>query len=238
MKVKLLRQVSPFSESYWETFNADVPPETSVAALIDYLNYNDDIVDETGKPTTRIGWECSCLQGVCGSCAMVINGVPSLACETFVKDIVKDPSKDTVTIKPLQKFPVIHDLVVDRSVIFEKLKKTSMFIGEYNPKKEKKTAKNKAFEHQYLAAKCLKCGLCLEVCPNYSGGENFYGALFANDCYTVATRNTDKVSEVQEQYAKHFASGCSKSMSCMDVCPMKIPTIASMAKMNRKQKQR
>ncbi len=230
MKVKILRQVSPYSESYWETFNADVSGETSIAALLDFINYNDDIVDENGIPTTRIGWECSCLQGICGSCAMVINGVPSLACETFVKDF----KNDTITIKPLQKFNVIHDLIVDRTVIFENLKNTSMFIGEYKPEYiSKKSKRIKEFEHQYNTAKCLKCGLCLEVCPNYVKGERFYGALFANDCYMVSARNTDKKDEIKKEYSKHFASGCSKSLSCMDVCPMKIKTIASIAKMNK-----
>lgn len=235
MKVKILRQSSPFTPSYWETFKADVKPEISVAALIDYINYNDDIVDENGKATTRIGWECSCLQGVCGSCAMVINGVPSLACETFVKDLVKDLETGTVTIRPLQKFPVIHDLVVDRSVIFENLKNTSLFIGDYNPDEAKSVySESKEFEHLYNTAKCLKCGLCLEVCPNYSNGDNFYGALFANDCYSVSLRSTENRQEIKKQYSEHFASGCSKSLSCMDVCPMKIQTIASIAKMNRK----
>ncbi len=234
MKVKVLRQVSPFSESYWETFNADVPPETSIAALIDHINYNDDIVDENGRPTTRIGWECSCLQGICGSCAMVINGVPSLACETFVGDLVKNKNKDVITIKPLSKFTVIHDLVIDRSKIFENLKNTSVFVGEYNPEKSSPSKKNKEFEHQYSVSRCLKCGLCLEVCPNYTSGDNFYGALFANDCYMVSSRNTEKAPEIKDAYSKHFANSCSKSLSCMDVCPMKIPTIASMAKMNRK----
>ena len=129
MKVKILRQQAPFTESYWETFDADVPGDMSVAALIDYLNYRDDIVDENGKKTTRIGWECSCLQGVCGSCAMVINDVPALACETFVKDM----RGDVLTIRPLRKFPVIHDLVVDRSQIQENLKQTDVCIGEYQP---------------------------------------------------------------------------------------------------------
>ena len=234
MKVKVLRQVSPFSESYWETFNADVPPETSIAALIDHINYNDDIVDENGRPTTRIGWECSCLQGICGSCAMVINGVPSLACETFVGDLVKNKNKDVITIKPLSKFTVIHDLVIDRSKIFENLKNTSVFVGEYNPEKSSPSKKNKEFEHQYSVSRCLKCGLCLEVCPNYTSGDNFYGALFANDCYMVSSRNTEKAPEIKDAYSRHFANSCSKSLSCMDVCPMKIPTIASMAKMNRK----
>lgn len=124
MKVKILRQQTPFSEPYWEIFDADVPCDMSVAGLLDYLNYHDDIVDENGRQTTRIGWECSCLQGICGSCAMVINGKPALACETFIRDL----KGGEISIRPLQKFPVIHDLLTDRSVIYENLKKENMYM--------------------------------------------------------------------------------------------------------------
>jgi succinate dehydrogenase / fumarate reductase iron-sulfur subunit len=231
MKVKIQRQQSPVSEPYWETFDADVPGDMSIAGLIDHLNYRDDILDENGRKTTRIGWECSCLQGICGSCAMVINEVPALACETFVKDL----KGDVITIRPLRKFPVIHDLLVDRSVIHENLKKMNIFIREYQPEDQGR-ASRKEREHslQYTAAKCLKCGLCLEVCPNYTNGKNFFGAIFANDCYLVASRNRSKAENVREAYGEHFGRGCSKAFSCMDVCPMEIPTIASMARMNRK----
>ncbi|MBR3232424.1 MAG: succinate dehydrogenase/fumarate reductase iron-sulfur subunit [Lachnospiraceae bacterium] len=231
MKVKIQRQQSPVSEPYWETFDADVPGDMSIAGLIDHLNYRDDILDENGRKTTRIGWECSCLQGICGSCAMVINEVPALACETFVKDL----KGDEITIRPLRKFPVIHDLLVDRSVIHENLKKMNIFIREYQPEDQGR-ASRKEREHslQYTAAKCLKCGLCLEVCPNYTNGKNFFGAIFANDCYLVASRNRSKAENVREAYEEHFGRGCSKAFSCMDVCPMEIPTIASMARMNRK----
>ncbi len=231
MKVKIQRQQSPVSEPYWETFDADVPGDMSIAGLIDHLNYRDDILDENGRKTTRIGWECSCLQGICGSCAMVINEVPALACETFVKDL----KGDEITIRPLRKFPVIHDLLVDRSVIHENLKKMNIFIREYQPEDQGR-ASRKEREHslQYTAAKCLKCGLCLEVCPNYTNGKNFFGAIFANDCYLVASRNRSKAENIREAYGEHFGRGCSKAFSCMDVCPMEIPTIASMARMNRK----
>lgn len=80
----------------------------------------------------------------------------------------------------------------------------------------------------------VKCGLCLEVCPNYEDGKRFYGAAFANDCYLVASRNHQKAGEIRAAYGEHFGRDCSKALFCMDVCPMKIPTIASMAKLNHR----
>lgn len=223
MRVRVLRQLSPFTEPYWEEFLYDGPGDNTVAGLIDYLNYHDDIVDINGNKTTRIGWECSCLQGVCGGCAMVVNDMPRLACETFLRDL----KGEELTIRPLRKFPVIHDLVVDRSVIHQNLMKSDIFIGAYQP------SDGADHEHQYSVAKCLKCGLCLEVCPNYVNGDSFFGAIFANDCYLVSARNSEKRKEITELYHSHFGNSCSKSLSCMDVCPMKIETIASIAKMNR-----
>ena len=155
---------------------------------------------------------------------MVINGVPALACETFVRDL----KGEEIDIRPLRKYPVIHDLIVDRKSIHENLRQTDIYIGEYQP------SDKVGHEQQYIAAKCLKCGLCLEVCPNYVNGKKFFGAVFANDCYLVAARNRSKSKDIVGMYSRHFGGECSKSLSCMDVCPMKIPTIASMAWLNRK----
>ena len=224
MRVRILRQQMPASEPYWETFEYDGPAENSVAGVLDYINYNDDVVNIEGKRSTRIGWECSCLQGVCGACAMVIDGRPALACETLVRDL----KGEEIEIRPLRKFPVIHDLIVDRSSIQENLTKTNVFIGEYQPSEDGDHG------HQYTAAKCLKCGLCLEVCPNYVNGRTFFGATFANDCYLVAARNRTKAKEISRVYGEHFGGNCSKSLSCMDVCPMRIRTIASIARLNRR----
>ena len=223
MRVRILRQQMPASEPYWETFEYDGLAENSVAGVLDYINYNDDVVNIEGKRSTRIGWECSCLQGVCGACAMVIDGRPALACETLVRDL----KGEEIEIRPLRKFPVIHDLIVDRSSIQENLTKTNVFIGEYQPSEDGDHG------HQYTAAKCLKCGLCLEICPNYVNGRTFFGATFANDCYLVAARNRTKAKEISRAYGEHFGSTCSKSLSCMDVCPVKIQTIASIARLNR-----
>ena len=223
MKVRILRQCSPEDKPHWETFDYNGPEDASVAAVLDYINYNDDIETDAGERTTRIIWDCSCLQGICGACAMVINGRPALACETLLRDL----NCDELVLRPLRKFPVIRDLMVDRSSIQENLRKSGMFIGEYSG------SDSREHEQQYSVSKCLKCGLCLEVCPNYTDGKTFFGAAFANDCYVVASRSIGKAGDIRKTYAEHFESGCSKSLSCMDVCPMKIQTIASIAKMNR-----
>lgn len=223
MRVKILRQRGPFGKPYWQAFRYEGSLDGTVASLLDDLNFRDDIEDEDGNPVPRISWECSCLQGSCGSCAMVINGRPALACEVFLRDV----KGGELTIRPLRKFPVISDLVVDRAGIQANLQKAGVFIEEYAQTDKKE------YGHQYSVAKCLKCGLCLEVCPNYVKGERFYGAAFANDCYLVTTRSKEQQTRIRQEYAEHFARGCSGALSCMDVCPAKLPTLASIAKMNR-----
>ena len=107
-------------------------------------------------------------------------------------------------------------------------KKANVYIGEYEG------ADPKEYDHMYAAGKCLKCGLCLEVCPNYLDGSSFYGAAFANDCFLIASRSKSRKTAITKSYQKNFEQGCSKALSCVDVCPMKIPTLASIAKMNRR----
>ena len=124
MKIKILRQESPFSKPYWQEFNYEGSTDQSVAGMLDDLNYKDDLKDSDGNPAPRISWECSCLQGMCGGCAMVINGRPSLACETFLRNL----KGNVITIEPLKKFPTVSDLVVDRGIIQENLRKVNACI--------------------------------------------------------------------------------------------------------------
>ena len=223
MRIKIRRQRNSALKPYWQEFSYERKDHQTIAGMLEELNYLDDLKDISGNSAPRIHWEQSCLQGMCGACAMVINGIPALACETFLRDI----KKETVVLEPLRKFPVITDLIVDRSVIDTYLKKEGAFIEEY------KGAPHAEYDHMYQAGKCLKCGLCLEVCPNFSDGRSFYGAAFANDCYLIASRSGTRDAALTKAYQEHFERGCSKSLSCVDICPMKIPTLASISKMNR-----
>ena len=224
MFVKIKRQETSDSASYWQSFNYDGPKHVTVSAVLDALNYTDDLFDAYGKPATRIRWECSCMQAMCGGCAMVINGVPALACSTFADEV---KGKELV-LEPLSKFPVISDLIVDRSIIYENLNSAGAYLESL--------AENDKHQHeqQYSVAKCLKCGLCLEVCPNYNFGGEFFGAIFANESYLITSQSADEKSPIVKEYKTHFAAGCSKALSCQSVCPMKIETITSILRMNRK----
>ena len=224
MIVKIKRQSTHESEAYWQSFLYDGPEHVTVSAVLDSLNYTDDLFDVEGNPASRIRWECSCMQAMCGGCAMVINGVPALACATFADEV----KGEELVLEPLSKFPVVSDLIVDRSIIYENLIGAKAYLDTLaaNDKRQ--------HEQQYSVAKCLKCGLCLEVCPNYRLGGDFFGAVLANESYLIASQSTNKKSPVIKEYKTHFGAGCSKALSCQSVCPMKIETITSIMRMNRK----
>lgn len=222
MIVTIKRQLNENSEPYWQSFEYTGILNTTVSAVLDTINYTDDIYDIDGRSAKRICWECSCIQKMCGACAMIINGVPALACNTFLNKL----KCDKLILQPLSKFPVISDLIVDRSIIEKNLRNAKIYQGEYAG------ANYKEYLHQYSVAKCLKCGLCLEVCPNYIKGQNFYGALFANDTYLTHNLSANRKDELKKEYNIHFARGCSKSLACQAICPVGISTLSSMLKMN------
>lgn len=224
MIVKIKRQRAPETDAYWQSFSYNGPMHVTVSAVLDALNYTDDLFDIDGNPAPRIRWECSCMQAVCGGCAMVINGVPALACATFADEV----KGEDLILEPLSKFPVIADLIVDRSIIYENLANAKAYLETL--------AANDKRQHnqQYSVAKCLKCGLCLEVCPNYRPGGDFYGAVLANESYLITSQSADKHPEIVKEYKTHFGAGCSKALSCQSICPVGIETITSIMKMNRK----
>ena len=224
MIVKIKRQSSPAAAPYWQSFSYNGPMHVTVSAVLDAINYTDDMIDTEGKSATRVRWECSCLQSVCGGCAMVINGVPALACNTFVDEV----ANDDLVLEPLSNFPVVADLMVDRSIIYENLNRAKAYL------ESDIVSSAKSHDHQYSVAKCLKCGLCLEVCPNYHPGGSFFGAVFANESYLITSQSAEKPTALVKEYNTHFGAGCSKALSCQTVCPAGIETITSIMKMNRK----
>ena len=210
----ILRRDSRESTPYRQSFHYETADETeTVATALTKLCDASDLRDLSGDPASPILWECSCLQKKCGACAMRINGVPRLACDTKIGDL----KSKTVTLEPLKKFPVVRDLIVDRSVLRENL------IALHNWLESEATKSRKTVDLAYDASRCIQCGCCLEVCPNFTAGESFFGAAaFVPASRILSQLPNGKKNDLVQEYGKHIYNGCGKSLSCHDICPVGI----------------
>lgn len=210
--VRIKRQNSFEAEAFYQTILRDCDAETNIATLLREINA-EEILDIDGIPVGEIAWECSCLQKKCGACAMRINGMPRLACDTKIGDL----KSKTVTLEPLKKFPVVRDLIVDRSVLRENL------IALHNWLESEATKSEKSVDLAYDASRCIQCGCCLEVCPNFTAGESFFGAAaFVPASRILSQLPNGKKNDLVQEYGKHIYNGCGKSLSCHDICPVGI----------------
>lgn len=209
--IEILRQADRESPPYRQTlcYSAD-DTEMSVATLLKSINADASIKDSDGKPVTKIQWECSCLQKKCGACAMRINGRPRLACDAKLGEF----KRGKITLEPLKKFPVIADLIVDRSVMMDNLKAISLWLEQ--EARHTKRGEDVAYE----GSRCLQCGCCLEVCPNFIPGESFFSAAaFVPAARILSELPKGEKAAVVDSYINGVYHGCGKSLSCRDICP-------------------
>src|ERR1051325_1572647 len=165
------RQTTPAGKPRWEEFELPWHPGMNVISSMMEIARNP--VTKDGKPTTPITYDSNCLEEVCGSCAMLINGKARMACSALV-----DKLEQPIRLAPLSKFPVVRDLSVDRSVLFENLKAVKAWVpidGTYDlgsgPRQFPQIQ-----EQRYPLSNCISCCCCMEVCPQFSDATGFVGA--------------------------------------------------------------
>ena len=110
--LKIKRQANPNAKSYWEEF--ELPRRRGMNVTSALMDIAANPVNRLGQPTTPIFYDSNCLEEVCGSCAMLINGRARMACSTLVDNL-----EQPIRLAPFYKFPVVRDLAVDRDVLFE-----------------------------------------------------------------------------------------------------------------------
>lgn len=211
----ILRRTYASDAPRWQTFVCETDDmHATVATILQQINRDPDLRDLNGEKADPVRWECSCLQKKCGACAMVINGHPALACDTFLKDSIV---KGSITLEPLRKFPVVADLIVDRSIMLENLK--TMQVWANAAAQFDKSTRDTAYE----GSRCLQCGCCLEVCPNFAPGIDFFGAAsFVPTARLLRSLPAEEQERLKAAYQKHVYAGCGKSLACADVCPQGI----------------
>ena len=219
IEITVKRQYKPDTAFRLQTFFYDGNGDLTIADWLSEINQNE-------AKTDRIAWECGCMEKKCGACAMRINGIPCLACSVFLKDIAK---REKILLEPLSKFPLVKDLVVDRSSMFEILRNMKVWTQE-----KSQYTYGQDYDLQYKAGQCLQCGCCLEVCPNFLAGGSFGGASAMTESYRSIEQNEqdDHRAEMVAAYRTHFFSGCGQSFSCRDICPMKLPLDEIQARAN------
>jgi succinate dehydrogenase / fumarate reductase, iron-sulfur subunit len=224
----ITRQASPHSAPYLEEF--DLPLRKGMNVIIGLMDIATNPVDRFGKPTTPVTYESNCLEEVCGSCAMLINGKAAMACSSLVNKL-----EQPVRLEPLSRFPVVRDLAVDRSVLFENLKKVKAWVpidGTYDLGSGPRISPSKQ-EEMYPLSRCISCCLCLEVCPQVTPATGFAGAAVINQVRLFNDHPTGKAIKSERLHAMMGDGGiheCSFAENCVKICPKDIPLTTSISK--------
>ena len=158
-------------QPHGRTFELEWRPGMNVISAMMEIAANP--VTAEGKPTTPITYDSNCLEEICGSCAMRINGKARMACSALV-DNLEQPIK----VEPLSKFLLVRDLQVDRSVLFENLMRVKAWVpvdGTYDLGSGPRVYPQDQ-EANYPLSNCISCTCCMEVCPQFNDATNFVGA--------------------------------------------------------------
>lgn len=215
-KLRILRKKLKEKDPYTQVFEIE-DDNLTVTEALEELN--------SREPADPIRFEQSCLQKKCGACAMLIQGRPRLACSTKLSEF----KEEMIDLAPLRKFPTVVDLIVDRSAMRDNLKDMKVWADEDMEIFED------SLEDTYDSARCLMCGCCLEVCPNFMVGDDFYGAagMLASSRILWSVPDSQR-KEASKEYKKHIYNGCGKSLSCQNICPAEISIERLLSRANGK----
>lgn len=199
-------------EPHLEVYKVPFSDDMSVLQGVQYIKDHFD-----GSLTFR--W--SCRMAICGSCGMMINGIPKLSCETFLRDYF--PNR--IRIEAMAYFPLEKDLVVDLSGFIEKLESIQPYIipkeprsldqGEYLQSPEE-------FNRYIQFSSCINCALCYAACPQFGLNHDFIGPgmMALVQRYNLDSRDSGSAQRMElvesEQYGVFH---CSAVGYCSEVCP-------------------
>lgn len=234
--LKIWRQAGPNQPGSLVDYTLnEVDPNMSFLEMLDVLNEN---LVEKGKEPIEFDYDCR--EGICGSCDLMINGNAhgpkplTCSCELYMRNF---SDGDTVTVEPFrsQAFPVIKDLVVDRSA-FDRIVQSGGYVSvktgqapDANAILVDKEDANTAFDY----ATCIGCGACVAACPNGSASL-FTGAKLAhlNRLPQGEPERKQRTVAMVEQMDKEGFGDCSNYAECEAVCPKGI-SISAIAEMRR-----
>jgi succinate dehydrogenase / fumarate reductase iron-sulfur subunit len=229
--LKVKRQDSPDAPPRWEEFEVPWEEHLNVHAALMAVQRNPQTRD--GKKVAPVVWDANCLEEVCGSCTMIINGTVRQACSALVDNL-----EQPIELRPMTKYPIIRDLIVDRSRIFGDFKRVHAWIdldGTHDLGPGPRYSAELA-ETRYALSKCMACGCCMEACPNYGPQSTFIGAAPVNQARLFNLHPSGAMhcdDRLESLMGAGGIEGCGNAQNCVQVCPKDIPLTTSLADMMR-----
>lgn len=237
IRLKILRQAREGAEKHWEEF--EIPFREKLNVISALMEIRKNPVTTQGKGTTPPAWEAACLEEVCGSCTMNINGGIRQACTALIEE-VGELKGDTfhVTLEPMKKFPLIRDLIVDRSRMFENLKKVKAWVpidGSYDLGMAQ-PQDDGVRQLRYALSRCMTCGCCVEACPQVNEKSAFVGPAALGQALLFNLHPVGKTVEkdrLEFLTSEEGITGCGNAQNCVKVCPKSVPLTRAIAQLNR-----
>ncbi len=238
MKQFILKIFRGTKESqYWEEFELPLKPAMNVISALMEIQKNP--VNKDGEQSTPVAWESGCLEEVCGSCSMLVNGKPRQSCTALIEGIINESGSSTITLAPFTKFPLVKDLVVNRTKMFESLKKVKAWVsvdGTWEGGDSSIKVSPEVQEALYVLSTCMTCGCCSESCPQVNDDSPFMGPAPISQ---IRLFNSNPPGALQKSERLRAAmdhdgiAGCGNAQNCVKVCPKKIPLTESLALIGR-----
>jgi succinate dehydrogenase/fumarate reductase iron-sulfur protein len=203
-------------EPYWASYKIPFVNTMTVVEALEYLW-------DQGE---YIAFRTNCREFTCGSCAMLINGKPRLACDTLLKN--------NMTLEPLARYPFIKDLVVDTSAIHEKIKELRYWPIRKGEEKEFKITKEALEDFIEIYSRCIECYCCLEACPaSRSENAQFDGPMHVLQLARAGTHPLD-INDRTQQASERGVWSCVSCFECANVCPVNLSPGEVIANLRRK----
>jgi succinate dehydrogenase / fumarate reductase, iron-sulfur subunit len=234
IRMRVKRQADRDAPARWEEFDVTLEPQLNVIAAL--MQIQRKPVTASGVRTTPIAWDSNCLEEVCGACTMLVNGRVRQACSTLVEKTAAGAS--SMTIEPMTKFPVVRDLIVDRSRMFEGLKRVKAWIqldGSYDLGPGPRYSQEE-WADRYALSRCFTCGSCLEVCPQVNAASKYIGPAAISQARLMNLHPTGKLvasERIETLMGEGGVFDCGNSQNCVRVCPKEVPLTTSLAEMMR-----
>lgn len=221
---------------YWEEFELPLRPGENVISGLMEIQKNP--VNREGKRVTPVVWEDGCLEEVCGSCSMLINGYPRQACTALIGAYIKETGKRRILLAPFTKFPLVRDLIVDRTRMFENLKQVHAWIDTPGSREEGygPLINSEKQEVMYSLSTCMTCGCCVEACPQVNEKSKFIGPAAISQARLFNANPTGHMHRqlrLRPLMQEGGISDCGNAQNCVEVCPKNIPLTDSIAAIGR-----